>query len=1026
MKKRMLSLLLTLAMLIGIMAVPAAAATETPGYALTVKAVSGKTAGSRDVLKMTVNMQAVEVGASPIAQTLILSIDNSVLEPVGVGGQAVTGTSLLAAAQVANWGQFYDASATFGAIDAPTIHVDTDAVPGRTLMKLRWTARSGAESAFAGGQDLFVFNLALKDGKTKADVDSTVLSLATVNDVISHATADDGVALIAKGADDYWVYGKVKTSSGVRTDDSANDNLAKPTFTLDGSPLPAGVVPLNSIKVTLSGLPTAVPTAAQGNNTSGKATAAVGDDSTGATLPTDIKFSIVETHTGIDINQSTGAITVKPAAAAGTYTVKAASASKSKEATAQFTLTKAPAAVASFDLNKTSTSIKRGASETLSVSNIKDQYGATIAGTPAWAVKTDNASGKITVNASTGAVSVAADATVGNTAVISATINGIEKTCTVTVANLDPSATPVVTITGGGEVVEGSNVTLTATATGSGTKTYSWKFKGTEVGTSATLTISGVDASKAGTYTCEVTHTESGKTPAKGTGTATVSIKAPDASATPTVTVTASANPAVEGAAVTLTANVTGNNGGTLTYQWSKDGQAITGATNSTYEIAAMAAANEGAYTCAVTNTETGKTPVSAASEALNLTMKTIPVLTLTAKTGPVTGVSATGWKLSDLVTATPADADIDALFGSDLAAKGVVVTFYEVVKAPASTDPAATGETTSIVPVTTLESGKTYYADIAVTASDSAVEGYKLAATAGKGAPADEAALAGYLKVETASASSGGSYVPSQFTVRYVVGENGTMTGNATETVKRGESPANVPAVTAKEGFYFRGWSQNGKDIVDPTTVTVNSNVTFTALFAATKNTYISGYPDRTFRPDASVTRAEIASMLARLSKDYQANGGYTGSASDVAADAWFANAVNFGLSKGFITGYEDGTFQPDGNITRGEFASMMARYMGLTAAGNKQFTDTQGYWASSAISALADAGIVSGYEDGSFHPGAPLTRAEAVQMINVALKVVAQSAEYEIVPTDVSGGHWAYHQILTAMNTDIKDIVK
>jgi len=274
-------------------------------------------------------------------------------------------------------------------------------------------------------------------------------------------------------------------------------------------------------------------------------------------------------------------------------------------------------------------------------------------------------------------------------------------------------------------------------------------------------------------------------------------------------------------------------------------------------------------------------------------------------------------------------------------------------------------------------------------------------------------------------SGGGGGGAVSSGYTVRYNAGTNGTLTGSATEKVKKGETPANVPTVTAKDGFRFIGWSQDGKTVVDPTTVKITSSTTFTALYQAVKNTYISGYPDGTFRPNAHITRAEVASMLARLSKDFDAKANYTGKANDVAEGTWFTNFVNFGMEKGIISGYTDGTFRPDADITRGEFASMMARYMNLKLGGNATFADTNGHWASASIAALADKGIVTGYPDGGFHPNAQLTRAEAVQMINTALEVQALAGEAEVVPTDVTSAHWAYTQIIAAMNTDIRDII-
>ena len=477
---------------------------------------------------------------------------------------------------------------------------------------------------------------------------------------------------------------------------------------------------------------------------------------------------------------------------------------------------------------------------------------------------------------------------------------------------------------------------------------------------------------------------------------------------------------------MTLTATASASDGGTLTYQWKKDGTNISGATSASYTISSFTAADAGSYTCEVTNTKGSNDPAKTTSDAVNLTLKTKPAMTFAVKNNDSAKLS--GWDLGDVLT-------INGLESGDTAAKlfgamtvsgtdyvsakgGATVTFYKEVTA---------GGTTTYEKTTTLEEDTVYYADVAVTGTGLA--DYNVTAKAAVGSAPEAATLEQFSKITFKKAASGGIVIgggsSSSYTVKFTAGAHGTLSGTTSVKVKSGESVVTLPSVTPNEGYTFRGWSIDGKTVVDPSTVEIKANTTFTALYNVVKNTYISGYPDGSFRPDATVTRAEIASMLARLSKDFNANSSYNGTANDVTANAWYANAVNFGMQKGIISGHQDGGFHPNENITRAEFASMLARYLGLST-GNKQFADTVDHWAASSIAALADAGIVTGRPDGGFDPNASLTRAEAVQMLSVALKITSGSVDYENVPNDVPATHWAYNQILTAMNSDIKDIVK
>ena len=148
----------------------------------------------------------------------------------------------------------------------------------------------------------------------------------------------------------------------------------------------------------------------------------------------------------------------------------------------------------------------------------------------------------------------------------------------------------------------------------------------------------------------------------------------------------------------------------------------------------------------------------------------------------------------------------------------------------------------------------------------------------------------------------------------------------------------------------------------------------------------YLLGYEDGTVRPEGSITRAEVATIFFRLLTDESRDKFWsqTNDYTDVPADAWYNNAVSTLSNADILDGYEDGTFRPDGNITRAEFATITARFLEASYDGGNRFPDIDGHWAAEYINAAANAGIVDGYPDGTFQPQQFITRAEAVTMVN------------------------------------------
>lgn len=187
----------------------------------------------------------------------------------------------------------------------------------------------------------------------------------------------------------------------------------------------------------------------------------------------------------------------------------------------------------------------------------------------------------------------------------------------------------------------------------------------------------------------------------------------------------------------------------------------------------------------------------------------------------------------------------------------------------------------------------------------------------------------------------------------------------------------------------------------------------------------YISGYDDGTVRPDASITRAEVAMIFYRL-LDREALAKYDTTAntfSDVPSGQWYTAAVSTLSAMGVLSGYPDGTFRPDAPITRAELASVCVRFFAAPPSGlENPFSDIAGHWAQNAISAAARLGIVSGYPDGTFQPENQITRAETIQMVNNVLG--RHTAKEHMLPgmvtfsDNLDASKWYYAAIQEAAN--------
>ena len=204
----------------------------------------------------------------------------------------------------------------------------------------------------------------------------------------------------------------------------------------------------------------------------------------------------------------------------------------------------------------------------------------------------------------------------------------------------------------------------------------------------------------------------------------------------------------------------------------------------------------------------------------------------------------------------------------------------------------------------------------------------------------------------------------------------------------------------------------------------TKTNPITPTTPSSGTHNAYVTGYEDKTIKPDNNITRAEAAALISRISSGFDSDKDYDVSKfADVDGGAWFAKNVGYAAENNIVSGYEDGSFRPQNTITREEFAAMICRFMKYDTSASEVFSDVPSeHWAAPYIAAMKANGIISGYEDGSFGLGKNITRAETIAIINRALgrvpneeKINAYISSNGYPATDIEG-HWAAAQIIEA----------
>ncbi|MCQ5130369.1 S-layer homology domain-containing protein [Butyricicoccus faecihominis] len=242
-----------------------------------------------------------------------------------------------------------------------------------------------------------------------------------------------------------------------------------------------------------------------------------------------------------------------------------------------------------------------------------------------------------------------------------------------------------------------------------------------------------------------------------------------------------------------------------------------------------------------------------------------------------------------------------------------------------------------------------------------------------------------------------------------------------------------------APEGKTFAGWAESasgavkykaGESIKMPAKTldlyaVWNAKGTAPGLNREDHIAYLSGYPDGSVRPEANITREEVAAIFYRLLDDATRDAYHTTSSPfpDVASSRWSAEAIATLANAGILKGEKDGKFYPERPITRAEFAAIAARFDPSDYDGADQFPDIANHWAKNEINHAYMRGWVRGTPDGRFEPDRYITRAEAVTLVNRVLNRAPEAAS-DLLPgmktfTDnTDAARWYYLDIQEAAN--------
>ena len=286
-----------------------------------------------------------------------------------------------------------------------------------------------------------------------------------------------------------------------------------------------------------------------------------------------------------------------------------------------------------------------------------------------------------------------------------------------------------------------------------------------------------------------------------------------------------------------------------------------------------------------------------------------------------------------------------------------------------------------------------------------------------------------------------GGTSTSDDYTLHYVT-NGGEKLSSETESHPWTKDYRDLPT-PERDGYTFVGWYWDlrltdpvSEDIkIDKSTVdiyakwekdgeAIDTHGVSDWLDTVNHRAYLNGYPGQTFGADRNMTRAEAAQMFYSLLLDKDVK--ITKTFTDVPADAWYADAVNTLASLDMLSGYPDGTFQPNRTITRAEFAVMALGFADRMENAVCSYYDVRrDDWFHTYVAQASEYGWIGGYPDGTFRPNNMITRAEVCVIVN---NMLGRDADKRFIDrngnalndfVDLPGSHWAFYAITEATNS-------
>ena len=258
--------------------------------------------------------------------------------------------------------------------------------------------------------------------------------------------------------------------------------------------------------------------------------------------------------------------------------------------------------------------------------------------------------------------------------------------------------------------------------------------------------------------------------------------------------------------------------------------------------------------------------------------------------------------------------------------------------------------------------------------------------------------------KIATPPSSGGGGSHGTKYYILHYESNGGTKYED--EKYKK-NTVVILDKIPKRVGYIFTGWYADQELTDKITKIKMTSDKTVYAGWKATDVpetlnsdnhfAYIVGYEDGTVRPNANISRAEVAAIFFRLLKDDVRDDNLTANSvfTDVAFGKWYNKSISTMAKIGIVKGRTADTFVPNAAITRAEFASICSRFDRSDVEVQSNFNDISGHWAENEIRRAASLGWIQGYTDGSFKPDQNITRAEAASMINRMLHRLPETVD-------------------------------